>query len=271
MNCDKIHPVSSGLEAANSSRNNNNSLGGAHGLETNHHQVEAPNHSNSLSNNHHYYQTISHRALPALPESTSLLPPFKNIKQQSPAAGSIQFNHTNSNHSSNVISNSSTSASSSTSSSSGGQISNDEKDHKAKKIESASSAMDRLRDCGWYWGPLSKEGAAKLLESEPNGSFLVRDSSDENYIFSLTYKKNDEINHTRIEHSQGNFSFGGTKQKFSSNTIVDFIENFIEHSQSGRYLFFRHRDPSRQGPVRLQLTNPVSRFKEIRSLKHMTR
>ena len=67
----------------------------------------------------------------------------------------------------------------------------------------------------------------------------------------------------------GNFSFGSLT-KFKSNTIVDFIENAVEHSRSGRYLFFLHRRPER-GPMRVQLLNPVSRNKQIRSLQHMCR
>ena len=58
--------------------------------------------------------------------------------------------------------------------------------------------------------------------------------------------------------------------KFRSNTIVDFIENAVEYSRSGRYLFFLHRRPA-HGPMRVQLLHPVSRFKHIQSLKHLCR
>lgn len=37
-----------------------------------------------------------------------------------------------------------------------------------------------------------------------------------------------------------------------------------------RYLFFLHRRPE-HGPMRVQLTNPVSRFKHVQSLQHMCR
>jgi hypothetical protein len=67
----------------------------------------------------------------------------------------------------------------------------------------------------------------------------------------------------------GNFSFGSST-KFKSHTIVDFIENAVEHSRSGRYLFFLHRRPV-LGPMRVQLLHPVSRFKQVQSLQHMCR
>ncbi|XP_058063903.1 uncharacterized protein LOC131213792 isoform X2 [Anopheles bellator] len=122
---------------------------------------------------------------------------------------------------------------------------------------------------GWYWGPITSEGAEKILSNEPDGSFLVRDSSDDHYIFSLTFKLNGTVRHVRIDQDQGSFSFGSCA-KFKSRTIMEFIENAVEHSRSGRYLFFLHRRPE-YGPMRVQLTKPVSRFKHVQSLQHICR
>ncbi|XP_037085779.1 suppressor of cytokine signaling 7-like [Pollicipes pollicipes] len=132
-----------------------------------------------------------------------------------------------------------------------------------------ATIIEKVKDCGWYWGPISCSSAEAVLKNEPDGSFIVRDSSDDRYIFSLTFKLRGLIRHARIEHNNGNFSFGGM-HKFRSNTIVDFIENAVEYSRSGRYLFFLHRRPA-QGPMRVQLLHPVSRFKHIQSLKHLCR
>lgn len=121
---------------------------------------------------------------------------------------------------------------------------------------------------------MTSEAAEKILSNEPDGSFIVRDSSDLNYIFSLTVKLNGCIRHVRIEQEQGTFSFGSCAQQikcsYKSRTIKEFIENAVEHSRSGRYLFFLHRRPE-HGPMRVQLLNPVSRFKHIQSLQHMSR
>ncbi|KAL5244083.1 hypothetical protein ACI65C_011493 [Semiaphis heraclei] len=132
-----------------------------------------------------------------------------------------------------------------------------------------ASSIEKVKDYGWYWGPTSGEAAEKILSNEPDGSFIVRDSSDDHYIFSLTFKLNGFVRHVRIEHDQGNFSFGSCT-KFKSNTIVEFVENAVEHSRSGRYLFFLHRRPI-LGPMRVQLLHPVSRFKQVQSLQHMAR
>lgn len=129
--------------------------------------------------------------------------------------------------------------------------------------------MRRLRRSGWYYGSISPEFSARLLESEEDGSFLIRDSSSECYIFSMTFKLDGEVHHTRIEHSKGHFSFGRSR-KFFCTTIVDFVENAIEYSQNGNLLFFLHRDPALQGPVRFRM-KPLLRMNNLTSLKHLCR
>lgn len=57
---------------------------------------------------------------------------------------------------------------------------------------------------------------------------------------------------------------------FKARTIVEFIENAVETSRSGRYLFFLNLRPV-LGPVRVQLLYPVSRFMRAQSLQHMCR
>lgn len=131
-----------------------------------------------------------------------------------------------------------------------------------------AKSIQKVKDYGWYWGPISVEAAEKILSNEPDGSFIVRDSSDDHYIFTLTFKLNG-LRHVRIEHDQGNFCFGGCTM-FKAQTIVEFIENAVETSRSGRYLFFLNLRPV-LGPVRVQLLYPVSRFKRVQSLQHMCR
>lgn len=142
-------------------------------------------------------------------------------------------------------------------------------EQQADNLMDFAASIEKVKDRGWYWGPLSGEAAERILSGEPDGSFVVRDSSDQHYIFSLTFKLNGFVRHVRIEHDQGNFSFGSFT-RFKSHTIVDFIENAVEHSRSGRYLFFLHRRPV-LGPMRVQLLHPVSRFKRVQSLQHLCR
>lgn len=47
------------------------------------------------------------------------------------------------------------------------------------------------------------DASEKLLMSEPDGSFILRDSSDDHYIFTISFKLNGGVRHVRIEHDQG--------------------------------------------------------------------
>jgi hypothetical protein len=75
-----------------------------------------------------------------------------------------------------------------------------------KKIQDYAASIEKVKDCGWYWGPVSGSTAEKMLSSEPDGSFIVRDSSNENYIFSLSFKLDGCVRHVRIEQDQGQSS-----------------------------------------------------------------
>lgn len=48
----------------------------------------------------------------------------------------------------------------------------------------------------WYWPKLSRLESQKLLSNEPNGSFLIRDSS-QNDSFTLSFRTNSKTFHCR--------------------------------------------------------------------------
>jgi len=50
---------------------------------------------------------------------------------------------------------------------------------------------------------MSFEEAEAMLANRRDGSFLVRDSSDERYILSLSFRSLGGTHHTRIEHYKG--------------------------------------------------------------------
>ncbi|XP_045178623.2 uncharacterized protein LOC123538529 [Mercenaria mercenaria] len=132
-------------------------------------------------------------------------------------------------------------------------------------------SMRQLKDCGWYWGPLSWEEAEHKLAKKPEGTFLVRDSSDEHYILSLSFKNQGRVHHTRIEHHKGHFSFWSQPDSHGKSTIKEFIEQCVENSRNGRFLYFIRPSGPGSPPMPIQLLNPVSRFVQMRSLQHMCR
>lgn len=147
-----------------------------------------------------------------------------------------------------------------------------------KHVKEASScykdfmeSMRQLKDVGWYWGPLIWEEAEAKLANKAEGSFLVRDSSDERYILSLSFKHQGRVHHTRIEHHRGQFSFWSQPESHGKSTIKDFIEQCVDNSRNGRFLYFIRPSAPGAPPLPIHLLHPVSRFAQMRSLQHMCR
>ncbi len=132
-----------------------------------------------------------------------------------------------------------------------------------------------LRDLshhGWYWGPITRVEAEERLGSYTDGTFLVRDSSDDRYLLSLSFRSQGKTLHTRIEYSNGCFSFYSYPDSDSEgfHSVVELIKKSMEHSQEGVFCFSRARAlGSPAVPVRL--LKPFSRYNHVRSLQHYCR
>ncbi|XP_071824518.1 uncharacterized protein [Apostichopus japonicus] len=126
--------------------------------------------------------------------------------------------------------------------------------------------LRKLPQQPWYWGPLTQEQAEAKLRGLPDGYFLVRDSSDERYLLSLSFNSNGRPVHTRFEYIGGLFSINDSQGYMS---VVDLIEDAVRESQNGVYSFMQNINGTQTFPARL--TCPVSRFTEMKSLQHLCR
>jgi len=138
------------------------------------------------------------------------------------------------------------------------------------KTWSLTHELFRLSKFGWYWGPITRREAERKLNGQPDGAFLVRDSSDERYLLSLSFRSYGKTLHTRIEHCNGKFIFDAQPDTEGYPSIVDLIEHSMNDPQTGICSYSRRGSPSPPiYPVRL--TKPVSRFTQVRSLQYMCR
>ncbi|CAN0274151.1 unnamed protein product [Lampetra fluviatilis] len=135
---------------------------------------------------------------------------------------------------------------------------------------SLTEELKKLARHGWYWGPVTRQEAEEKLAALPDGAFLVRDSSDERYLLSLSFRSRGRTLHTRVEHSNGRFSFYEQPELEGHASVVQLVESSVRDSEIGAFCYSRSRFPgSATYPVRL--TTPVSRFMHVRSLQYLCR
>ncbi|XP_035732571.1 uncharacterized protein LOC118446248 [Vespa mandarinia] len=128
----------------------------------------------------------------------------------------------------------------------------------------------KLSKYGWYWGPISGNEADIKLMSEPDGAFLVRDSSDDRYLLTLSFKSSGKLLHARIEHSRGIFSLCNRGESKSFTSIAALIDYSMNFSETAVICYSRPKYPGCPSfPVRL--TKPVSRFTQVKSLQYLCR
>ncbi|KAI4574884.1 hypothetical protein MJT46_004163 [Ovis ammon polii x Ovis aries] len=70
-----------------------------------------------------------------------------------------------------------------------------------------TSLMEELKKLvkqGWYWRPITSWEVVGKLVNTPDGSFLVRESSDDHHLLSVSFRTHHRTLHTIMEHSNGN-------------------------------------------------------------------
>uniref|UniRef100_A0A158PT19 Mediator of RNA polymerase II transcription subunit 23 n=1 Tax=Brugia timori TaxID=42155 RepID=A0A158PT19_9BILA len=67
----------------------------------------------------------------------------------------------------------------------------------------------QMNTSSWYWGNMSWKDAEKVLMSQLPGTYLVRDSASDRYIFTISYRTKHSVHHTRLAQHGGNFCLGG--------------------------------------------------------------
>ncbi|KAF7649025.1 hypothetical protein LDENG_00148310 [Lucifuga dentata] len=152
-------------------------------------------------------------------------------------------------------------------------------DNNSRAVESDESrialAMKDLKNTGWYWGSMTAYEAKEILQDSPEGAFLVRDSSQRDYLFTISAMTSAGPTNLRIEYKHGKFKLDSVvliKPKLKQfDSVVHLVEHYVQlsrtSSQKGASNSQHVAPPN--GTVQLLLTKPV--YTATPSLQHLCR
>lgn len=128
---------------------------------------------------------------------------------------------------------------------------------------------------GYYYGDITVAEAESMLQEQPNGAFLVRDSSDSQCssdLFTITFKIQDRFGSVRVDYAKGYFSLSLQDPGLPLfHTIMDLI-SYCQHRSVAQKLPVCILTGHRQNQdVHLYLTKPVCRHRQMHSLLYFCR
>lgn len=140
-------------------------------------------------------------------------------------------------------------------------------------FERLSGTVAMLEASGWYYGQLSWQCAAKKLRQAPVGTFLVRDSADSRYLFSLSVQTERGPTSVRIHYDNGQFQLDAERRLAETMPLFDCVVALVEHyvRLSGTPKAAAHvwLDPGGRRDLAINLSGPL--YHGVPTLQHLCR
>ncbi|KAL3048691.1 hypothetical protein OYC64_007281 [Pagothenia borchgrevinki] len=154
-------------------------------------------------------------------------------------------------------------------------------DNSSRVVESdesrIASAMKDLRNTGWYWGGLTANEAKEILQETSEGTFLLRDSSQSDFLFTISAMTSAGPTNLRIEFKHGKFKLDSVllvrPRLRTFDSVVHLVQHYITLSRSGdraaRSSSSTVNSSSSSSSVQLLLTRPA--YTALPPLQHLCR
>lgn len=97
------------------------------------------------------------------------------------------------------------------------------------QFQMVQHAVRMLQESGFYWGSISGKDANHLLNSEPSGTFLVRDSSDNRHFFTLSVKTESGTKNLRVQCDNKSFFLQTDSKSMQSVPRFDCVLKLVHH------------------------------------------
>lgn len=143
---------------------------------------------------------------------------------------------------------------------------------KRSGLHESIAALPRM---GWYYGNITVREAELILQDQPDGAFLVRDTNDSpkhSELYTITFKINGRCGSIRVDYAKGYFTLSLQDSGLPLfRTMMDLVGYCYTRSVTHRRPVCILTGHHSSRDVLLFLTKPVSRFTYAHSLQHCCR
>ncbi|KAK6642801.1 hypothetical protein RUM43_004303 [Polyplax serrata] len=105
-------------------------------------------------------------------------------------------------------------------------------DHSEYDLQCLKRTVKDLRSSGWYYENVSWQESVILLKSTEPGTFLIRDSSDPNFLFSLSVQTSRGPTSVRLHYVNGQFRLDAEEKLIphmpSFGSVIELIDYYVE-------------------------------------------
>lgn len=133
------------------------------------------------------------------------------------------------------------------------------------------ATMRKLQESGFYWGTMTGKEANLMLASEATGTFLIRDSSDNQHLFALSIKTASGTKNLRILCDSASFYLQTDPKNIQSaphfDCVLKLVHFYMSQSKgNARSTYYIYSGVEK---VPLELVKPLSFA--LSSLQHLCR
>ncbi|CAG9813359.1 unnamed protein product [Phaedon cochleariae] len=143
------------------------------------------------------------------------------------------------------------------------------------ELERLSDTVRALRQSGWYYEGISYQQSDDLLKGTTVGTFLVRNSSDPKFLFSLSVQTERGPTSVRLFYFNGYFRLDAQPHLQTAMpmfpSVVSLVEHYIEQSRLCKSNAQVWVDQQGKWYSSILLDKPLRRKSEPAGLKHLAR
>ncbi|EEB12822.1 suppressor of cytokine signaling-2, putative [Pediculus humanus corporis] len=107
-------------------------------------------------------------------------------------------------------------------------------DHSDYDLMCLKTTVKDLRTSGWYYENVSWQESVILLKDTDPGTFLIRDSSDPNFLFSLSVQTSRGPTSVRLHYVNGHFRLDAEEKLIphmpSFGSVIELIDYYVENT-----------------------------------------